>query len=84
VHSRLFVVHGKGTKEEDLRTSFGEMGSVEDVRMVRKREGGESGGDSRSGVSYIKFSKASEAAKGEFHDQGNAEWTVIRVHLRGS
>jgi RNA recognition motif-containing protein len=32
--------------------------------MVRKREGGsDSSGDTRSGVSYIKFSKASEAAK---------------------
>jgi hypothetical protein len=63
VHSRLFVVHGKGMKEEDLRKSFGEIGNVEDIRMVRKREGSDSSGDSRSGVSYIKFSKASEAAK---------------------
>jgi len=51
MHSRLFVIHGKELKQEDLRLAFTPHGNLDDVYMTK-------GG----GVSYVKFSKASEAA----------------------
>jgi len=62
VHSRLFVVHGKDTHESDLRDAFGAYGEVEDVNMLKKKDS-----DTRelvsTGVSFVKFKKASQAAK---------------------
>jgi len=62
VHSRLFVVHGKDTKESDLKDAFGEYGEVEDVNMLKKKCP-----DTRelicTGVSFVKYKKASQAAK---------------------
>lgn len=62
VHSRLFVVHGKDTEESDLRESFSNYGEVEDVNMLKKKCP-----DTRelicTGVSFVKFKKASQAAK---------------------
>jgi len=57
-HSRLFVVHGAQCEEDDLRKAFKEFGSIEDIRMVKKR------GDKESltGIAFVKYSKASEAA----------------------
>lgn len=62
VHSRLFVVHGKDTNESDLRDAFNSYGEVEDVNMLKKKCP-----DTRelvsTGVSFVKFKKASQAAK---------------------
>jgi len=62
VHSRLFVIHGKDTNESDIREAFGEHGEVEDVNMLKKKCP-----DTRelicTGVSFVKFKKASQAAK---------------------
>lgn len=59
LHTRLFVVHGSSSTEEELRKTFEKWGTVKDIRMVRKR--GDK--DTLTGISFISYSKASEAAK---------------------
>jgi len=62
VHSRLFVVHGRDTQEIDLRAAFEDFGEVQDINMLKKKDP-----DTRqlhsTGVSFIKYGKASHAAK---------------------
>ncbi|CAL4060920.1 unnamed protein product, partial [Meganyctiphanes norvegica] len=56
-HSRLFIVCGKSITEEDFRESFSKHGTIEEIWVVKDRNTEEP-----KGVTYIKFSKTSEAA----------------------
>ncbi|XP_026763967.2 RNA-binding protein 45-like [Galleria mellonella] len=56
-YSRLFVVTEKKVTEEQLRDAFTTFGNVEDIRIPRDHNTGES-----KGIAYIKFSKTTEAA----------------------
>ncbi|KAK3860302.1 hypothetical protein Pcinc_033632 [Petrolisthes cinctipes] len=56
-HSRLFIVCGKSITEEDFRESFSKYGTIEEIWVVKDRNTEEP-----KGVTYIKFSKTSEAA----------------------
>jgi len=56
-NSRLFILCGKSTSEDELRNTFDKYGTIEDVWVVKDKSTGDS-----KGVVYIKFSKASEAA----------------------
>ncbi|CAH1988318.1 unnamed protein product [Acanthoscelides obtectus] len=55
-HSRLFIIHPKHLTADDFRKHFEPFGTIEDLYVVRER-----GGDPK-GVTYIKYSKTSEAA----------------------
>ena len=50
-HSRLFIIGGRSLTEEDFYTAFGQFGTVERVDMKKGK-----------GITYVKFSKTSEAA----------------------
>lgn len=54
--SRLFVVCSKSNSEEEFHNAFSSFGKIEDIRILKDRDG------SSKGVAYIKFSKTSEAA----------------------
>ncbi|KAK3587925.1 hypothetical protein CHS0354_014444 [Potamilus streckersoni] len=54
---RLFILVGKGIKEDAFREAFGKYGKIEDVWVVKDRRSNED-----KGVVYITFSRASEAA----------------------
>lgn len=56
-YSRIFVVCGKQTREEDLQTAFERFGNIEDLHIPRDRNTGEP-----KGVAYIKYTKTSSAA----------------------
>ncbi|XP_066975232.1 RNA-binding protein 45 isoform X1 [Macrobrachium rosenbergii] len=56
-HSRLFIVCGKSITEDDFRESFSKYGTIEEIWVVKDRTSEEP-----KGVTYIKFSKTSEAA----------------------
>uniref|UniRef100_A0A0K2TAK8 RNAbinding protein 45like [Megachile rotundata] n=1 Tax=Lepeophtheirus salmonis TaxID=72036 RepID=A0A0K2TAK8_LEPSM len=56
-NSRLFIVCGKSITEEQFREVFQDFGSIEEIWMVRDKITGDP-----KGVTYIKFSKTSEAA----------------------
>ncbi|XP_021934373.1 RNA-binding protein 45 isoform X2 [Zootermopsis nevadensis] len=56
-NSRLFIVCNKSITEEEFRTAFEKYGTIEEIWVVRDRSTGEP-----KGVTYIKFSKTSEAA----------------------
>ncbi|XP_078320418.1 RNA-binding protein 45-like isoform X1 [Crassostrea virginica] len=56
-NSRLFILCGKGIKEEAFKEAFEKFGTVEDIWIVKDRKTNE-----EKGVVYVKFSKASEAA----------------------
>ncbi|XP_012280872.1 RNA-binding protein 45 [Orussus abietinus] len=56
-NSRLFVICHKNLEEDDLRKAFEKFGKIEDIWVVKDRNTGEN-----KGVTYIKFSKTSEAA----------------------
>nr|CAH7754687.1 unnamed protein product [Callosobruchus chinensis] len=55
-HSRLFIIHPKTFTADDFHRYFDEFGTIEDLYVVREK-----GGDPK-GVTYIKYSKTSEAA----------------------
>lgn len=57
-YSRLFIVSEKQVTEEQFRDAFSKFGHIEDIRMPRDHNTGES-----KGITYIKFSKTSEAAR---------------------
>ena len=54
--SRLFIVCSKNNSEEEFFEAFSKFGHVEDVKIVKERDG------SSKGVAFVKFSKTSEAA----------------------
>ncbi|XP_067006548.1 RNA-binding protein 45 [Anabrus simplex] len=56
-NSRLFIVCSKNITEEEFRSAFEKYGSIEEIWVVKDRTTGEP-----KGVTYIKFSKTSEAA----------------------
>ncbi|KAK7604547.1 hypothetical protein V9T40_005733 [Parthenolecanium corni] len=56
-YSKLFVLHGKNTSKQELQDAFEKFGKIQDLWMVRDRESQE-----LKGVSYVKYSKMSEAA----------------------
>ncbi|CAG9769021.1 unnamed protein product [Ceutorhynchus assimilis] len=55
--SRLFVIGPKTLTENDYRKHFEEFGSIEEIWMVNDKASGE-----YKGITYIKYSKTSEAA----------------------
>jgi RNA recognition motif-containing protein len=57
-YSRCFILCSKKTTEYDLKKAFSKFGYIYDVWIVRDRVTGEP-----KGIVYIKFGKASEAAK---------------------
>nr|CAD7428118.1 unnamed protein product [Timema monikensis] len=56
-NSRLFIVCNKGVTEEDFRKAFEKYGTIDEIWMVKDRTTGEP-----KGITYIQFSKTSEAA----------------------
>lgn len=56
-YSRLFIVCERRYSEQDLQEAFSKFGTIEDIRIPRDFNTGES-----RGVAYIKFAKTSEAA----------------------
>ncbi|CAO1401951.1 unnamed protein product [Diamesa tonsa] len=54
--SRLFVVCSKTNNEDDFRNNFTKFGNLEEVRILKDRDG------ESKGVAYLKFSKTSQAA----------------------
>lgn len=56
-NSRLFIVGGKNITEDDFKECFSKYGTVTEVWLVKDRVSGEP-----KGVTYVKFSKTSEAA----------------------
>ncbi|XP_064614457.1 RNA-binding protein 45-like [Liolophura sinensis] len=56
-NSRLFVIAGRGIKEDEYRECFSKYGQVEDIWIVKDRRTNE-----EKGITYVKFSRASEAA----------------------
>ncbi|XP_044728103.1 RNA-binding protein 45 [Chrysoperla carnea] len=56
-NSRLFIVSNKSLTEDDFREAFAKFGNIEEIWVVKDRQTGE-----RKGVTYIKYSKTSEAA----------------------
>jgi len=56
-NSRLFIVCGKSITEEDFREAFEPYGEIEEVWVLKDKVTNEP-----KGVTYIKFSKTSEAA----------------------
>ena len=56
-NSRLFIVCGKQITEEQFKEAFGKFGTIEEVWVLKDRVTGEP-----KGITYIKFSKTSEAA----------------------
>jgi len=56
-NSRLFIVCGKNITEEQFREAFGEYGKIEEVWVLKDRTTQEP-----KGITYVKFSKTSEAA----------------------
>ncbi|CAH1789727.1 unnamed protein product [Owenia fusiformis] len=81
--SRLFVLCGKKTEEDELKQLFGDYGTLEDVWLVKDRATG-----IFKGVAYIKFSKASEAASamealnGKFVDSAPKGLKVILANKK--
>ncbi|KAJ8917529.1 hypothetical protein NQ315_005578 [Exocentrus adspersus] len=57
-NSRLFIIGPKTLTEEDFRRTFQEFGHIEEIWVVKDRNTGEN-----KGVTYIKYSKTSAAAK---------------------
>ncbi|XP_034255901.1 RNA-binding protein 45 isoform X3 [Thrips palmi] len=56
-NSRLFIVHHKSITEDDFRKAFDKYGNIEEIWMLKDRATGD-----LKGITYIKFSKCSEAA----------------------
>jgi len=56
--SRLFVVCSRDHTDSDIRDAFSEYGEVEDVWVVKNKITKEN-----KGIAYVKFEKASEAAR---------------------
>ncbi|KAF5288718.1 hypothetical protein FQA39_LY15290 [Lamprigera yunnana] len=56
-NSRLFIICSKQLSEEDFRNAFSRFGDIEEIWVVKDRQTGE-----RKGVTYIKYTKTSEAA----------------------
>jgi len=56
-NSRLFIVCGKSITEDQFKESFEKYGEIEEIWVLKDRVTGEP-----KGVTYIKFSKTSEAA----------------------
>ncbi|KAK2142014.1 hypothetical protein LSH36_1005g00011 [Paralvinella palmiformis] len=56
-YNRVFVLGAKTATKDDFKESFGKYGEIKDIWMVEDRKTGEF-----KGVTYITFSKASEAA----------------------
>lgn len=76
-NSRLFIVGPKTLVEEDFRKAFEEFGNIEEIWVVKDRNTGENKGNvcilviwyvliwniKFVGVTYIKYSKTSAAAR---------------------
>jgi len=57
-HSRLFIIHkGDDLNEDDFRDNFEQYGTIQQIHSVGDKRTGK-----KKGVTYIKFSLASEAA----------------------
>ena len=56
-NSRLFIVCGKNITEEEFRDAFNPFGKIEEIWVLKDRTSGEP-----KGITYIKYSKTSEAA----------------------
>lgn len=56
-NSRLFIIGHKALNEDDFRNAFAKFGNIEEIWVVKDKRTGDN-----KGVTYIKFSKTSEAA----------------------
>ena len=56
-NSRLFIIGGKNVTEEEYREAFGKYGEIEWLDIKKHRETGVA-----KGITYVKFTKTSEAA----------------------
>lgn len=56
--SRIFIVCSKKHTSEDMRAAFEQFGTIEDIWVVKDKQTKEN-----RGVCYIKFAKASSAAR---------------------
>ncbi|CAF3932458.1 unnamed protein product, partial [Rotaria magnacalcarata] len=71
--SRLFLLVPKAMSEDELRKAFLVHGKIQDIHMVRDRRSQES-----KGIAYIKYEKASAAARAMEEMNG----VVIPPHAR--
>jgi RNA recognition motif-containing protein len=71
--SRLFLLIPKAMSEDELRQAFQVHGTIQDIHMVRDRRNQES-----KGIAYVKYEKASAAARAMEEMNG----TVIAPHIR--
>ncbi|CAF1123671.1 unnamed protein product [Adineta steineri] len=71
--SRLFLLIPKAMSEDELRNAFQIHGTIQDIHMVRDRRSQES-----KGIAYIKYEKASAAARAMEEMNG----TIISPHVR--
>ncbi|CAF1361441.1 unnamed protein product [Adineta steineri] len=71
--SRLFLLIPKAMSEDELRKAFLIHGTIQDIHMVRDRRNQES-----KGIAYIKYEKASAAARAMEEMNG----VVISPHTR--
>lgn len=71
--SRLFIICNKAHTEEDFRDAFEQFGEIEDIWVVKDKHTGDN-----KGVTYIKFSKTSEAARAQEEMNGKLIGSVKR------
>ena len=90
--SRLFLLIPKTMSEDELRQAFQVHGTIQDIHMVRDRRNQESKGEPSRlnieptlndvsvsiGIAYVKYEKASAAARAMEEMNG----TVIAPHIR--
>ncbi|XP_073842485.1 RNA-binding protein 45-like [Musca autumnalis] len=72
--SRLFIICNKAHREEDFREAFSRFGHIEDIWVVKDRHTGEN-----KGITYIKFSKTTEAARAQEEMNGKTIGSLDRT-----
>lgn len=72
--SRLFIICNKAHREEDFREAFSRFGHIEDIWVVKDRHTGEN-----KGITYIKYSKTTEAARAQEEMNGKTIGSLDRT-----
>lgn len=72
--SRLFIICNKAHTEEDFREAFSQFGEIEDIWVVKDKFTGEN-----KGITYIKYSKTSDAARAQAEMNGKTIGSLDRT-----
>lgn len=72
--SRLFIICNKAHTEEDFREAFSQFGEIEDIWVVKDKHTGEN-----KGITYVKYSKTSSAAKAQEEMNGKTIGNLDRT-----